>query len=104
MEGCLDNEKTIRYRYELPESGMYITLCVRVGNIVLYVSTVITSPNSAFYEYKLNVSGDSCEEIYVPPPRRDLSTVLKNISYVSLIGENKDCSEFFINTTKGKGV
>lgn len=103
LEGSLEKYQIIRYRYELPETGIEITICVRIGNVVLYVSTVITSPNSAFYEYKLNVSDGSCDKVYVAPSRGDLSTVLKNITYISLIGEG-DYNKFFFNTSKGKGV
>lgn len=78
---------------------MSITLCVRIGNVVLYVSAVITSPNSAFYEYKLNVSRPSCDTVYIAPPLGDLSALLTYI-YPSLIGVD-EYSEFLINTTVG---
>lgn len=109
MEGNLDIGESIRYQYQLPEDGMTIMICVRNGNIVLYASTKTTSPNSAFYDYKLDVSGQSskdevCDDVYIDSStgrKRDLSSEPANITlYVSLNGRD-DYNEFFFNSTVG---
>ena len=101
--------ENIRYQYQLPTDGMTIMMCVRNGNVVLYASTEISSPNSAFYDYKLDISGKSskdevCNDVYIDPSagrKRDLSSELANITlYVSLNGED-EFNEFLLNSTVG---
>ena len=101
--------ENIRYQYQLPTDGMTIMMCVRKGNVILYASTEITSPNSAFYEHKLDISGKSsqdevCNDVYIDPSagrKRELSSELANITlYVSLNGED-EFNEFLLNSTVG---
>lgn len=109
LEGDLDIGESIRFQYQLPTDGMTIMMCIRQGNVVLYASTKITSPNSAFYEHKLDVSGKSsddkvCDDVYIAigpssELKRELSSQQANITlYVSLNGED-EYNEFLLSTS-----
>ena len=59
-----------RYQFILPVNGTTIRLCVKEGRIVFYASIRISNPNSAFYDYKLEVENlikaeERCGEVFV---------------------------------------
>ena len=53
------------FQYELPEEGMTLRLNVEKGRVVLYASSKIPNPNSAFYDFSLET--DSSEDVYLSP-------------------------------------
>ena len=117
LEGTLDMGENIRYQYPLPEDGMTIKICVQDGKVVLYASTRVTTPNSALYEYKLDISGRSsgtevCDDVFVKSSeskKRNVVPESSNITlYVALNGEEQS-NTFALNstigdTTSGKGT
>ena len=100
--------ENIRYQYQLPVDGMTIMICVRIGNVVLYASTKTTTPNGAFYDYKLDISGQSsttevCGDAFVDPPEERKRNVFKPSNttlYLSLQGVDVS-NEFALNSTIG---
>ena len=109
LEGTLDMGENIRYHYPLPEDGMTVEICVQVGNIVLFASTKVTTPNSALYEYKLDISGRSsetevCDDVFVDSPgrlKRNVVSESSNITlYVALNGVDES-NIFALNSTIG---
>ena len=71
--GTLDENETIRY--ELQTSiviGMSVRICVSEGYITAYASLSVPNPNSAFYDWTLEVEHDSsksenCDFFFVDP-------------------------------------
>ena len=106
LEGTLDVGENIRYQYPLPKDGMTVEICVQAGNIVLFASTKVTTPNSALYEYKLDTSGRSsetevCDDVFVDSPGRLKRHVVSNITlYVALNGVDES-NIFALNSTIG---
>ena len=109
LEGTLDMGENVRYQYLLPEDGMTIMICVRVGNVVLYASTRVTTPNSALYEYILDISGQSlesevCDDVYINSSggkKRNIVSGSSNVTlYVTLNGVDES-NIFAFNSTTG---
>ena len=104
--------ESARFMYTIPEIGMTIQMCVEIGNILMFASTETTTPNSAFYEYSLNVTADGtnvsvCNEVYVnsaanqscnnSTPATDNTTCTLHVAVNGLQERN----EFAINSTTG---
>lgn len=49
MEGGKENY----YEFDVPEEGLTLKIDVIEGFVVVYVSTSISNPNAAYYDYKL---------------------------------------------------
>ena len=99
-----------RLSYTVPEIGMTIRMCVAIGNIVMFASTVTTTPNSAFYDYSLNItaienSSIDCGEVYVISEanrrRRDVTTTTGNITLHMAVSGLQKKNEFAIKSTTG---
>ena len=99
-----------RFAYTVPEIGMTIRMCVEIGNILMFASTVTTTPNSAFYDYSLDITaiGTSsivCGEVYVifeaNRRRRDVTTTTGNITLHMAVSGLQEKNEFAINSTTG---
>jgi len=106
LEGTLDMGENIRYHYPLPEDGMTVEICVQAGNIVLFASTKVTTPNSALYEYKMDISGQSsetevCDDVYVDSPARRKRHVVSNITLYVAVNGVDESNTFALNSTIG---
>ena len=73
------------FKYDLPEEGITIRLNVTKGQVVLYASTRITTPNSAFYDIRLET--DSSVDVFINP-----EDLLMSHGPVS-VGRRKRCVE-----------
>lgn len=101
--------ENIRYQYLLPEDGMTIMICVHVGNIVLYASTRVTTPNSALYEYKLDISGQSsqsevCDDVYIDSSgsrKRNIVSESSNVTLYVAVNGVDESNVFALNSTTG---
>ena len=64
-QGSLQQDEQVRLQYDIPESGATFELSVEQGTIVFYASTMITSPNEAFHEWKAQTSDST--SVYIKP-------------------------------------
>ena len=101
MEGVLDKNESMRYHYLVPNftKGLTIRICVSEGHIVSYGSHFIPNPNSAFYNWKMDIkAGEMCREVFVDPQNvvpdqwicSDSSphdTVLNNNLSITVVGQ-----------------
>ena len=69
------------FQYQLPEEGMTLELTVTKGRAILYASTKISNPNSAFHDFSFET--DSSVDVFLSP--EDLVKSDNNID----IGINK---------------
>ena len=98
-EGELDRGENVRFMYTIPAIGTTIQMCIEIGNVVMFASTVTTTPNSALHEYSLDItaSGTStraCGEVYVIPPTG-------NNTLYSLVSGLQDRNRFTLNSATG---
>ena len=73
--------ENVRFTYTVPRIGMTIRMCVEMGTIAMFASTETTTPNSAFYDYSLDVTaiGTSsivCGEVYEANRRGGVMSLL----------------------------
>ena len=80
MNGTLDQNETVRYHFPIPVIGITVEVCIIVGHVVVYGSVSVPNPNSAFYDWLLELEfkpedeqTEFCESIYfdpstIPPP------------------------------------
>ena len=65
------NRETARYNLQIPVIGVTVEVCVSAGRIVVYGSTSDSNPNSAFYEFFLQVVYDNdteqCDHMFYKP-------------------------------------
>ena len=67
MSDTIDHGQTKYINYPLPanDKGITIVLNVSNGSAVLYVSTVLSTPNEAFYDVK--IESNQFEDVYIDP-------------------------------------
>lgn len=93
MNGTLDGNETIRYHFPIPVIGITVEVCVSQGHILVYGSVTVPNPNSAFYDWFLELnyehrSNESviCENHFFDPstiPDRDPPDTIKASSTAS---------------------
>ena len=115
-----------RYQFILPVNGTTIRLCVKERRIVFYASIRISNPNSAFYDYKLEVENlikaeERCGEVYeqgtptiddinttgkrqAPTELEDLSDTTLYMSVEGIEEKNTFDLESTVGDTTGKNV
>jgi collagen type VI alpha len=116
MNGALDQNETVRYNLQIPVIGVTVEVCVSAGRIVLYGSASDHNPNSAFYEFFLQVVYEDDTEVcdhtfYKPdtlPPTSSSDIhdqrVLRSepmTLYLSVVGKDKENSFIHLNFTAG---
>ena len=81
MNGTLDQDESIRYHFPIPVAGITIHLCVSSGHVVIYGSVTIPNPNSAFYDWMVEVDfggatneTEICDNFYVNPDKIQTKT------------------------------
>ena len=82
INGTLDQNETVRYNLQIPVIGVTVEVCVSAGRIVLYGSASDHNPNSAFYEFFLQVVYDNdtlqCDHMFYKPPTSSLNMYLSD--------------------------
>ena len=73
------------FQYDLPEEGITIRLNVTKGRVVLYASSRITIPNSAFHDIRLETH--SSADVFISP--EDLQKSHRPMS----VGRKRRCAE-----------
>ena len=101
-------------QYQLPDEGMTLHLRIIAGRVVLYTSTTMHSPNSAFYDIRLETQSDG--DVFISPEQtvtggggiaRDMGSnlttifitiegLLENNSYVleTTFGDTSTCKNY----------
>ena len=90
-EGQLEEGEQIRWQFEVPDSGTYFMLEVDEGEVIFYASTLTTSPNEAFYEWRVQTSSSTF--VFISPRRvvkRNAEAVNETFTtvYTALFGLN----------------
>lgn len=74
VNGTLDKNETIRYNFPIPVVGITVRVCVSEGHVVVYGSVSIPNPNSAFYDWMIDVEfnkenhlEETCNHVYFDP-------------------------------------
>ena len=108
MNGTLDEDESIRYHFPIPVAGITIHLCVSSGHVVIYGSVTIPNPNSAFYDWMVEVDfggvtneTEICDNIFVNPdkiPTKTPPTSSKSESHTSTSQATATSSSFSSNT------
>ena len=89
---------------------MTLEVCAKTGQINLYASTEVTTPNSALYDKKLEVKAPSpgteaCDDVYIGQPkaqekRRAVTETFNTTVFMTLTGMD-EYNEFSFNSTLG---
>lgn len=96
------------FEFELPNEGMTISLRRQTGRMMLYASSKVQNPSSAFYEYRIQNEG----EVYIDPyrlffnkfqKRETTGIVLNTTLYVSVEGGDTS-NKFQIRTSLGNTI
>ena len=115
MNGTLERNETVRYNLQIPVIGVTVEVCVSAGHIVLYGSTSDSNPNSAFYEFFLQVVYEDdtvqCDHMFFKSDTPTTSSLEKcnegvpqsetMTLYLSVVGKDKENSFFHLNSTAG---
>ena len=113
MNGTLDKNETVRFNLQIPVIGVTVEVCVSAGHIVVYGSTSESNPNSAFYEFFLQVvyedDTEQCDHIFykldtLPPTSSSDQRVLRSepmTLYLSVVGKDKANSFVHLKGTAG---
>ena len=115
MNGALDQNETVRYNLQIPVIGVTVVVCASAGHIVLYGSSTTPDPNSAFYEFFLQVvyanDTEQCDRMFYKPDTPSTSPLEKRNEgvpqsetmtlYLSVVGKDKENSFVHLNSTAG---
>ena len=76
MNGTLDEDESVRYHFPIPVVGITVRICVSGGHVIVYGSVSVPNPNSAFYDWLLDLEyGDRnneteiCDNVFVDPSK-----------------------------------
>ena len=70
LNGTLEQGEQARFQFDIPVTGIAIRLCVKAGRVILYASTKIPNPNSAYHDWKLDCL--ICCDFFVDPQDLDI--------------------------------
>ena len=116
MNGILGQNETVRYNLQIPVIGVTVEVCACAGRIVVYGSSSNPNPNSAFYEFFLEVVHENDSELcnckfhnqdtplqMSSRKTRNPRTVQseKNTLFLTVVGKDKKNSFFRLNSTAG---
>ena len=116
MNGTLDQNETVRYNLQIPVIGVTVEVCASAGRIVVYGSTSDSNPNSAFYEFFLQVvyedDTEQCDHMFYKsdtlPPTSSLEKRNEGVPqnetmtlYLSVVGKDKENSFVHLKSTAG---
>lgn len=92
MNGTLDQNETVRYQFPVPVIGITVKVCVSVGHVIVYGSVSIPSPNSAFYDWLLELEfqqydneAEICKNVFFVPSKIPDNVPPKASSTISYI-------------------
>ena len=74
--GSLEQGEQIRWQVQVPESGTFLTVEVDDGEVALYASTETTSPNEAYYQWKIQTS--NTKSVFINPSSNSNSPQKRN--------------------------
>ena len=76
MNGTLDKDENVRYHFPIPVIGITVEVCISTGHILVYGSVLVPNPNSAFYDWMLELDyerGDHetelCKNMFIDPSK-----------------------------------
>ena len=76
MNGTLDEDESVRYHFQVPIAGITLDVCVSGGHVIVYGSVSVPNPNSAFYDWMIEVEFDKndnrteqCDNIFFDPDK-----------------------------------
>ena len=73
MNGTLHQDQTVRYNFPVPVTGITVKVCISVGHVIVYGSVSVPNPNSAFYDWLLeldfNGMTETCKCIFLAPSK-----------------------------------
>ena len=76
MNGTLDEDESVRYHFPIPVVGITVRICVSGGHVIVYGSVSVPNPNSAFYDWLLDLEyGDRnneteiCDNVFIDPSK-----------------------------------
>ena len=103
LPGTLDENETIRYQFSIPAEGMFVGICVSKGYVIAYASLSVPNPNSAFYDWTLEVEHDSgksenCEYFFIDAETSD------NRSLFLAVTGNSQQNVFTLESFQDHGV
>ena len=86
MSDIIDQGQAKYINYPLPanDEGITIVLNVSNGSAVVYASTVLSTPNEAFYDVKIESS--QFEDVYIDP-NNITNPDTANKVYIAIIGQ-----------------
>ena len=73
MNGTLDKDETVRYNFPIPVIGITVKVCISAGHILVYGSVHVPNPNSAFYDWTLELDYEhsdqeiECKNVFIDP-------------------------------------
>ena len=74
MNGTLDKDETVRYHFPIPVIGITVKVCISAGHILVYGSVLVPNPNSAFYDWMLELDYEHndqeiemCKNVFIDP-------------------------------------
>jgi receptor-type tyrosine-protein phosphatase Q len=73
MNGTLDKDETVRYHFPIPVIGITVKVCISAGHILVYGSVLVPNPNSAFYDWVLELDYEhsdqeiECKNVFIDP-------------------------------------
>lgn len=79
----LGQTKYLNYPISNNSQGITVALNVTNGSIILYASTIVSTPNEAFYDIKISTS--NYEDLYIDPANLT-STGPANTVYIAVQG------------------
>ena len=121
--GTLDENGVFRCNFEIPYIGITVTVCITEGHIQMYGSFSVPNPNSALYDFYLDLvyegnenNSEICGRTFVAPPshcirtrtttsnqklhKRTVSPESSTIVYLAVVGKDK-VNTFVLNSTEG---
>ena len=113
LNGTLDQNETVRYNLQIPVNGVTVEVCADTGHIVVYGSSSVPNPNSAFYEFFLQVYGNGpepCDHVFYEPTVSPISSsdhqMLRRETetsrlFLSVIGKAEENTFVHLKTTPG---
>ena len=100
VNGTIDSGRVqyINYPFDIT-NGTTIQVHVTFGEVVIYISTIISNPNEAFYD--VVIEGGGYIDVYLSPATLCITTQTVYIAIVGSAGGNINSSEVSISAAIG---
>ena len=76
INGTLNQNESVRYHFPIPVAGITVRVCISVGRVVVYGSFSVPNPNSAFYDWSLELhfglnssQKEICNSTFIDPSK-----------------------------------